>query len=366
MSDHPVTRLQKERMRPAVRYRRTLLVTALSLGVFVWCFASGVRSEGDRKMADLHAGHRSGTFRAALAQLNARLPQGQRLDECSACHDRQAWVPNLVSATPVLESRCGQCHEAQPAGADAEEPGTSAVGVPWLGARLGRPAHQGIDFLGGTTGTNVAGGMRVPGNGRLECAECHPDHEQDGQLVDPSPIAGASQPPGTHAPARSPAKVPVERVKGEDGTIQREITRYRFTDLCAGCHLPTRPSPEATAVLKEFLTAHHGGNGLSDPELPPEAVQAVRSAPDGKALDSKTQRAFVDQVLRTLQGQTITSKKRKWKEEGLRGCTPACHGEHAPGLNDAGPEQYAPAGSTGRAEGNGGRWGPWRLAGVFR
>jgi hypothetical protein len=50
------------------KYPRASLAVAASVVLFLWCIAAA-RSDNRRWLADLHSGHRSPKFTAALAQL---------------------------------------------------------------------------------------------------------------------------------------------------------------------------------------------------------------------------------------------------------------------------------------------------------
>lgn len=297
------------------RYRRSLMVTGISVVLFGWCVASAAPSDNARWVKNLHSGHQSETFRKAVAGLNAA---GQvRLDECTACHSPQNWVSNLIlPKPPVQDAACRKCHEPAPPeseSGEAEEKGTK-LGMSWLGKRLRRPAHEGIDFPG------RAGGMGLAAGQSLACADCHPDHEgtdlKDARLAD--------------------FQHPVSRGKGQPAAARvtiEDTQRFRMTGVCVGCHLPTEPGAEATEVLREFLRSHNTGDGF-DPPVPDAAAALLSQAPKNTPLDPGSQKKVVEAVLGTVRQQVLFGDV----DEALRGCTPGCHGEHTPMTNDA--EKY--------------------------
>lgn len=300
----------RERPRGLRKYRRSLMVTGLSVILFGWCLASAAPSDNERWLKDLHSGHQSTKYASAVAALNAK-GAGVKLDQCSACHTPRNWVLNLVAERPKVEdAACRQCHQPAPeesAGTEA----ASAVGVSWLGKRLRRPAHEGMDFSG-----KVAG-MGLPAGQSLACADCHADHQgkelADARLAEVHGLKG---------------KLPVaSRVKVE------EKERLRMTQLCLDCHLPTAPGGQATEVLREFIKSHNTGDGF-DPPVPDDMVKLINAAAKDAPLDRTTQKKVVDSVLKVVNEQVLFGEK----DESLRGCTPGCHGEHTPANNDA--EKY--------------------------
>jgi hypothetical protein len=289
-------------MEPLKRHGRVVAGAVISVGVFVWCLASAARSDNRRFVESLHGGHRTPQFQAALAKLNSARGDSLKLDECTACHEPRNWVSNLALARPtVADESCARCHQPRPDA--AEEQAVSETGVPWLGKRLHRPAHAGMDFPG------MVAGLRS-GDGRIACAECHPDHEGP-QLLD-----RRLRESGSH---------PARRVK-----VQEE-ERFLMTRICAGCHLPEQPSPAATQVLQEFVKAHSTGDGF-DPPLPKELQDQVTAAPASAPLDPALQQQLVRSVMETLDKQLLLGVE---EDPSLKGCTPGCHGEHSPMTNDA-------------------------------
>jgi hypothetical protein len=295
-------------MTPLKRNGRVLVGTGLSVLVGIWCFASGARSDNQRWIETLHGGHRTPEFRQALAVLNQGRSGAARLDECTACHGKRDWISTLVFARPpVVDAACGECHQPLPAG-QKDAPRT-ATGMPWLGKRLHRPAHAGVDYP-----TMIAG--LVPAGGRIACAECHPDH-QGKELVD----RRLSEPVSSfHA-----ERVPVGDRK-----------QLRMTRICAGCHLPRTPSADATEILREFLKDHSKGDGF-DPKFPDALQKQVLSAAPRQALDPALQGQVVDAVFDTVGKQLLLGVD---VDPALRGCTPACHGEHSPVNNDGTEDDY--------------------------
>jgi len=295
-------------MTPLRRNGRVLVGTALSVLVGIWCFASGARSDNHRFIETLHGGHRNPEFKQALAVLNQGRSGATKLDECTACHGKRDWVSTLVFARPTAaDESCGQCHQPQPAG--AKDAPRASTGMPWLGKRLHRPAHAGIDYP-----TMIAG--FAPPGGRIACAECHPDH-QGKELAD----RRLSEPASTfHAD-----RVPVGDRK-----------QLRMTHICAGCHLPRTPSADATEILREFVKDHSKGDGF-DPKFPAELQQRVFAASPRQPLDPALQGQVVDAVFDTVGKQLLLGVD---VDPALRGCTPACHGEHSPVNNDGTDEDY--------------------------
>ena len=293
---------------PLKRYCRVLVGTGMSVLVWVWCFASGARSDNHRWIESLHGGHRTPEFKLALAVLNQGRPGAARLDECTACHGKRDWVSTLVFARPATtDESCAQCHQPSPAG--RKDVPRAANGMPWLGKRLHRPAHAGTDF------PNMIAGI-APAGGRIVCAECHPDH-QGKELVD----RRLSEPSSSFRAER----VPVGDRK-----------QLRMTRICAGCHLPRIPSADATEILREFLKDHSKGDGF-DPAFPKELAARVASAPTRQPLDAGTQGQVVDAVFDTVDKQMLLGIEL---DPALRGCTPACHGEHSPVNNDGTEDDY--------------------------
>ncbi|MGV3721007.1 MAG: multiheme c-type cytochrome [Actinomycetota bacterium] len=289
-------------MGPLKQRGRVWVGAAVSLLVFAWCLASSARSDNQRWVQSLHGGHRTAAFQAALDNLNSLRPAGLRLDECSACHGKRDWVSNLVSARPmVADEKCGTCHLPRPAEVDADVK-TSPAGLPWLGKRLHRPGHAGIDYPGMVAGL-------APKDRRIACAECHPDHEGE-QLLDRRLSES-----GGH---------PAKRVKVE------ETNRFLMTRICSGCHLPQEPSAEATQVLREFVKAHSTGDGF-DPPLPKELQDEVAAASPNAPMAGDLQNRIVKSVTETVGKQMLLGIE---EDPSLRGCTPGCHGEHTPMTND--------------------------------
>lgn len=295
-------------MVPLKRYGRVLVGTGVSVLVWIWCFASGARSDNHRWIESLHSGHRTPEFQAALTALNQGRSGGAKLDECTACHGKRDWVSNLVFARPTAaDESCGQCHQPQPEG--QKDTPRSANGLPWLGKRLHRPAHAGMDYP-----TMIAG--LAPKGGKIACAECHPDHQgkdvADFRLSEPRSSFHAD-------------RVPVGDRK-----------QLRMTRICAGCHLPRNPSADATDILKEFIKDHSKGDGF-DPKFPEALSQRVLAAPARQPLDPTLQGQVVDAVFDTVGKQLLLGVD---VDPALRGCTPACHGEHSPVNNDGTEEDY--------------------------
>ncbi len=304
------------------RYRRSLMVAGISVVLFGWCVASAAPSDNARWVKNLHAGHQSEKFREAVSTLNA---SGKlHLDECTACHTPQNWVANLVlPKPPVQDAACRKCHEPSPGESQGADFGKgNKLGLSWLGKRLRRPAHEGIDFPG------RAGGMGLAAGQTLACADCHPDHEgtdlKDARLADFQHPQNGN---GTHPAA---ARVKVE-----------EAQRFRMTGVCVGCHLPADPGAEATEVLREFLRSHNTGDGF-DPPVPDDVAALLTQAPKDTPLDRGAQKKVVDTVLETVRQQVLFGEI----DESMRGCTPGCHGEHTPMTNDA--EKYELPKSTSR------------------
>ena len=250
------------------RYRRVVLGCVLSVVTLAWCVASA-HSDNQRWVRNLHQGHQSPEFRKALTQIRASAG-GSALDECSVCHGTRGWVPTLLDQRPpVSQDSCRRCHEAVPAG--ATPPGKSAAGVPWLGERLNRPAHWGIDYQG----DKKVVGLPANPERHILCGDCHTDHRGT-KLVD------TSTSPAFHDGDAVADAVPVERP--EEG--KPPVTRFRFTRVCAPCHLPTTPSPEATRVLKSFLDGHKGD---FEPAIPDAVAKAITEAPEGQPMQAATE-----------------------------------------------------------------------------
>lgn len=289
-------------MGPLKRRGRVWVGAAISLLVFVWSLSSSAQSDNQRWVRSLHGGHRTPEFRTALDNLNSSRPTGLRLDECSACHGVRDWVSNLVSTRPpVADQNCGSCHLPRPADA-ADGSRASSVGVPWLGKRLHRPGHAGVDYPGMLAGL-------APVDRQIACAECHPDHEGE-QLLDRRLSESGVQ--------------PAKRVKVE------EANRFQMTRICAGCHLPQERSPEAAEVLREFVKAHSTGDGF-DPPLSKELQAEVAAASPHAPLTGDLQGRLVRSVQETIEKQLLLGID---VDPSLRGCTPGCHGEHTPMTND--------------------------------
>lgn len=295
-------------MSPLKRYSRFLIGTGVSVVVWIWCFASGARSDNQRWIESLHSGHRTPVFQQALATVNQGRSGAAKLDECSACHGKRDWVANLVFARPITaDESCGQCHEPQPE-AQKDAPRT-AMGMPWLGKRLHRPAHAGVDY------PNMIAGL-APKGGRIACAECHPDHE-GAEVAD-------------HRLSESSGAFHADRV------AVGERKQLRMTRVCASCHLPRTPSAEATEILRQFLKDHSKGDGF-DPKFPEALAARVAAAPARQPLDAATQGQVVDAVFDTVGKQLLLGVD---VDPALRGCTPACHGEHSPVNNDGTEDDY--------------------------
>lgn len=317
-------------MAVAQRNTRSWWVLGVTALTFAWCVALSARADNDRWLKDLHSGHRSADFQRALAALNGR-PGVQRFDRCSVCHERRSWIANLVQPLPkVQDATCRRCHEATPASGAAPSAALTSLGLPALGERLGRPAHQGTHYAG------KHAGLEISGDGNLSCSDCHVDHLGT-QLADRSALASrhaAETGMRTGGHVLTADKVAADRTK--EGDDYKYTLRFRMTQACLGCHLPRTPSPDATAVLKDFMDAHQSGNGF-DPPMEDAPVQAVKNAPVGQPLDRGVQNRAVDAALASL---NIQSNRREWKNDGSRGCTPVCHGEHTPALDDADQNKY--------------------------
>ena len=317
-------------MAVAQRNSRLWWGIGVTVATFAWCVALSARADNDRWLKDLHTGHQSADFQRALAALNGR-QSAERFDRCSVCHERRNWITNLVQPlAKVQDTSCRRCHEATPAAGTTPTAVLTSLGLPTLGERLGRPAHQGTHYVGKHPG------LEISGNGNLSCSDCHADH-QGTQLVDQNARANrraAEQGTRTGGHAQIADKVAADRTK--EGDNYKYTLRFRMTQACLACHLPRTPSAEATAVLKDFMDAHQSGNGF-DPPMEDTPVQAIKSAPAGQPLDRGVQNRAVDAALASLKIQT---NRREWKNDGSRGCTPVCHGEHTPALDDADQNKY--------------------------
>jgi hypothetical protein len=289
-----------------IRDRRTTVAILLSLLICIWCIGAA-QSDNRRWIGNLHKGHQSGAFYRAVDQLNERHVEVGKLDQCSVCHEPRNWAINLVDTMePVSQLTCQRCHQRTPTvppgvtaapakGGDATH---NALWIPYIGSRTVRRGHTGKDFPGRVSG------LAIRGDGRLDCAECHPEHE---------------------------ANRSVDRVKVED-----KIERLRLTRPCLPCHLPTAPSAPATSVLKAFAKAHQSGNGFSPP-IPDAAMKAIQGAPEDRPLDRGAQEAAVRDILDVLGKQADLLDQ---PAEPNRGCTPGCHGEHTPATQDASTDKY--------------------------
>lgn len=293
---------------PLIRDRRTTFAVVLSVLIFVWCIGAA-QSDTRRWVQNLHEGHQSINFESALDKLKAR-PGWEATDECNVCHDDRGWASNLIfSMAPVRQGTCLHCHRSAPIGAKDDGPmGLTSLGIPFLGKRLVRPAHAGVDLPGKVAGISL--GERP----RVECAACHPEHE------------GAAS---------------VDRIRLE------ERNRLRITKECLRCHVPSESSAEATAVLKDFVDAHKGDNAF-EVKIPAAATRAITETPDGQKMAPSAQAAAVRDIIDTLTRQTFLEQTEGPEVQAVRGCTPACHGEHTVGTGDADDERYNPA-----AEGEG-------------
>src|SRR5687767_7574424 len=145
-----------------LRDRRTLVGLVMSLAIFVWCIGAA-RSDTRRWVENLHQGHQSSNFKAALARLNQRFAP-EKVDECTVCHQERSWVPNLATTmAPVPQASCARCHRSSPS--KAETPGAlTSLGLPFLGVRTRRPAHEGTDLPGKFAGLPI-------GRSHVECSE---------------------------------------------------------------------------------------------------------------------------------------------------------------------------------------------------
>lgn len=321
------------------RNRRALWVTFLSIALFGWCALSAQPADNARFAASLHRAHQGDRFAYSLAELNASVADGDRLNGCTACHQDRGLVDNLLTERPVASQACAACH--RPSG----EKQMLTIGRP-LGTRIGRPAH----LLSGPGLGPTPVGLRTTPDGRqgmpVACGSCHPDHKGP-DFVDREHRIYLTA---------------LERTRPEH---QQWVGRVSLNEECMDCHVPDRQpaSPAAgdvDAVLKNFLDPDKHlevflNEDASDnlkweilrarrsPLLQgldgPSALMAREDDPAGgaafKAQVEAVRTEFLQRPREFDARNIVRAAMLRDDQPGERRCTGACHGEHTRGSNDS-------------------------------
>jgi len=268
------------------RYTRALVVTGISVVLFLWCIIAAYPQDNDRLFVQLHAAHQGPKYLEAVESL--RKSGNGSLNRCSACHADPGPIGMLVFERPrVTDEACERCHKPNQA------TGRAFVALEEKDARLGRPAHQGKPSSKDGKESGISGkvvGLAATADGslsvNLSCGECHPDH------------LGKDFVQHVQAPTNPKGAIDT----GDDKLPKQD---HPFIDKpCFACHLPEGSAGQAAEVIKEMMSAH---------ETAFEQALKQKTIPEFK--------------------EAMGKQPNVWE----RSCTPACHGEHARQLNDEDP-----------------------------
>ncbi len=280
------------------RYTRALIVTGISVVLFLWCIAAGYPQDNDRLFLVLHAAHQGEAFSRSVEEL--RKSGGANLNRCSVCHADNGPVAMLVyERTKVVDSACGRCHEPNSTkswGRKFVATGDDGKINPKF-SRLTRLAHQGKPSTKDGKESGIAGkieGLDHTADGQLSvslsCGECHPDH------------LGKDFVKHVKVPTTPEGAIDVwddDRAKTLPKNDKPIVDRP-----CFRCHLPEESGGQAPQVVQAMMAAHNGAfESNSSPKTIAEFMDAMGKQPN------------------------------EWQ----RSCSPACHGEHSRQFNDEDP-----------------------------